>query len=116
MYVRARIEQAIDQDAIAVPQQAVQRDADGQPQLFVVGSDDTVTARTVSLGDVVEGQWIVRDGLNPGEKVVVDGFQRITGGAKVKAVLLEGGRLTLNSEPQRHAATPKAVAVTGSAR
>lgn len=118
MYVRARIEQAIDNDAIAVPQQAVQRDADGQPQLFVVTQDDTVTARPVTLGDVVEGQWIVRDGLSSGEKVVVDGFQRISAGTKVKAVLLESGRLTLQSESQRHAAAPKTeqVAVTGSTR
>jgi membrane fusion protein (multidrug efflux system) len=104
MYVRARIEQAIDNDAIAVPQQAVQRDADGQAQLFIVDNDDKVVARSVTLGDVVEGQWIVRDGLNAGERVVVDGFQRISSGTKVKAVLLEGGRLTLQqAETQRHA-------------
>lgn len=120
MYVRARIEQAIDSDAIAVPQQAVQRDADGQPQLFVVSDDDTITPRSVTLGDVVEGQWIVRDGLNAGEKVVVDGFQRISNGTKVKAVLLEGGRLTLDqqSESVRHAAAGPGdrPAVTGSPR
>lgn len=106
MYVRARIEQAIDSDAIAVPQQAVQRDVDGQPQVFIVDNEDKITPRSITLGDVVEGKWIVRDGLASGEKVVVDGFQRISSGTKVKAVLLEGGRLTLEqpSEPQRHAA------------
>ncbi|TDR93192.1 efflux RND transporter periplasmic adaptor subunit [Enterovirga rhinocerotis] len=97
MYARARIEQAIDQDAIAVPQQAVQHDLDGQPQLYVVQDDDTVAARPVSLGDVVDGQWIVRDGVKSGDRVVVDGFQRISMGIKVKAVKLEGGRLTLNA-------------------
>ena len=99
MYVRARIEQAIDQDAIAVPQQAVQRDMDGQPQLFIVQDDDTVAPRSVALGDVVDGQWIVRDGVKSGERVVVDGFQRITSGTKVKAVKLEGGRLALDTPP-----------------
>lgn len=118
MYVRARIEQAIDHDAIAVPQQAVQRDVDGQPQVFVVGQDDAVSPRTVTLGDVVDGKWIVREGLNAGEKVVVDGFQRISNGTKVKAVQLEGGRLTLAEEQQRHAAAGAGdrPAVTGSAR
>lgn len=113
MYVRARVEQAVDTDAIAVPQQAVQRDADGQPQLFVVDGDDKISARPVSLGDVVEGQWIVRDGLSAGERVVVDGFQRISAGTKVKAVLLEGGRLTLNSEPERQVTVAASPPVMG---
>lgn len=116
MYVRARIEQAIDNDAIAVPQQAVQRDVDGQPQLYVVGDDDTVSPRSVTLGDVVDGRWIVRDGLKAGERVVVDGFQRISAGTKVKAVLLEGGRLTLQGDPQRHAAAGAGAPAGGAAR
>lgn len=83
MYVRARIEQAIDQDAIVVPQQAVQRNADGAPEVFLVKADQTVESRVVDTGDVINGMWIVRDGLKPGDTVIVDGFQRISVGGKV---------------------------------
>ena len=116
MYVRARIEQAIDNDAISVPQQAVQRDVEGNAQVYVVSNDDTVNAKPVLLGDVVDGRWIVREGLIAGDRVVVDGFQRVSAGNKVKAVLLEGGRLTLaEPEPQRHATAAKPT-TTGSTR
>lgn len=84
MYVRARIEQAIDQDAIVVPQQAIQRNADGAPEVFLVKADQTVESRIVETGDVVNGMWIVRDGLKPGDNVIVDGFQRISIGGKVE--------------------------------
>ncbi len=85
MYVRARIEQAIDQDAITVPQQAIQRNADGKPEVFLVKADQTVEARQVETGDIVNGMWIVRDGLKSGDNVIVDGFQRIGVGSKVEA-------------------------------
>ncbi len=94
MYVRARIEQAIDKDAIAIPQQAVQRDQDGLPQVLIVGPDDAVSTRSVTLGDVIDGLWIVRDGLKAGDRVVVDGFQRMTPGAKVRPVVVDERKLT----------------------
>ena len=84
MYVRARIEQAIDQDAIAVPQQAVQRNADGAAEVFLVNADRTVETRSVETGNVVHGMWIVREGLKPGDTVIVDGIQRVSAGAKVE--------------------------------
>lgn len=102
MYVRARIEQAIDADAIAVPQQAVQRNSDGLPEVFVVGADDVVSVRPVTLGDVVDGLWVVRDGLAAGDKVVVDGFQRIASGAKVRTSPVDDKKLTeLTAAPGR---------------
>ena len=94
MYVRARIEQGIDQDAISVPQQAIQRNGDGMPEVFVVGPDDSVETRAVELGDIVDGMWIVRDGLRPGDRVVVDGVQRIAAGAKVRPVPFDEKKLT----------------------
>ena len=84
MYVRARIKQGIDSDAIAVPQQAIQRTADGKPEVWVVKEGDTVMLQPVEVGPVVGQDWLIRDGLKAGERVVVEGFQKITAGIQVK--------------------------------
>ncbi|GJE10002.1 putative efflux pump periplasmic linker TtgA [Methylobacterium longum] len=84
MYVRARIKQGIDSDAIAVPQQAIQRTDDGRAEVWVVRADETVMRQPVEVGPVVGQNWLIRSGLKAGERVVVDGFQKITVGAKVK--------------------------------
>jgi membrane fusion protein, multidrug efflux system len=83
MYVRVLIEQGIDSDAIAVPQQAVQRDAGGGSEVFVVKDDNRVAAQTVRTGSVQDGQWFVTEGLKAGDKVVVEGFQKFAAGDKV---------------------------------
>jgi membrane fusion protein, multidrug efflux system len=85
LYVRVQIEQGVQQNAIAVPQQAVQRNTAGQAQLFVVKADDTAELRTVTSSRVVGTRAVIDDGLKPGERVVVEGFQRLRPGAKVKA-------------------------------
>jgi membrane fusion protein, multidrug efflux system len=84
MYVRVRLEQGIDSDAIAVPQQAVQRDAGGGSEVFVVKDDDSVARQAVKTGAVQDGQWLVTDGLKAGDRVVVEGFQKFAAGDKVK--------------------------------
>src|SRR5215468_6626096 len=84
MYVRVRIEQGIDSDAIAVPQQAVQRNAGGGSEVFVVKDDNSVARQPVRTGAVQDGQWLVTDGLKAGDRVVVEGFQKFAAGDKVK--------------------------------
>ena len=84
MYVRVRIEQGIDSDAIAVPQQAVQRNAGGGSEVFVVKDDNRVAPQPIRTGAVQDGQWLVTDGLKAGDKVVVEGFQKFAAGDKVK--------------------------------
>ncbi len=84
MYVRVRIEQGIDADAITVPQQAVQFDSSGETKVFVVKSDNRVAAQPVRTGAMIGDQWLVLDGLKPGERVVVEGFQKFAAGDSVK--------------------------------
>jgi membrane fusion protein (multidrug efflux system) len=84
MYVRVLIEQGIDADAIAVPQQAVQRNGGGGSEVFVVKDDDRVAIQEVRTGSVQDGQWFVTDGLKAGDKVVVEGFQKFAAGDKVR--------------------------------
>ncbi|MGL4288093.1 MAG: efflux RND transporter periplasmic adaptor subunit [Phreatobacter sp.] len=85
LYVRVQIEQGVQRGAIAIPQQAIQRDNAGRAQVYVVKEDDTTELRTVTTNRVVNGRSVINEGLKPGERVVVDGFQRLRPGAKVKA-------------------------------
>jgi membrane fusion protein (multidrug efflux system) len=85
MYVRARLEQASAASAILLPQQGVQRAAQGD-SVKVVAADGKVSDRPVKLGPARNGQWVVLEGLKAGEQVVVDGFQKLQGDRPVKAV------------------------------
>jgi membrane fusion protein (multidrug efflux system) len=84
MYVRVRIDQGLDSDAIAVPQQAVQRNGGGGSEVFVVKDDNHVAVQPVRTGSVQDGLWFVTEGLKAGDKVVVEGFQKFAAGDKVK--------------------------------
>ncbi|WP_118134925.1 efflux RND transporter periplasmic adaptor subunit [Oceanicella sp. SM1341] len=84
MYVRVRIEQGIQGNAIAVPNQAIQRDASGRSLVYVVGNDDTLSLRPVIASRVINDRTVIDQGLEPGERVVVDGFQKIGPGAPVQ--------------------------------
>jgi membrane fusion protein (multidrug efflux system) len=84
MYVRVLIEQGIDTDAIAVPQQAIQRNGGGGSEVYVIKDDNRVAIQTVRTGSVQDGQWFVTEGLKAGDKVVVEGFQKFAAGDKVR--------------------------------
>ncbi len=96
MYVRVLIEQGVEKNAILVPQQAVQRDSSGKAQLYVVNAENKADLRQVTVGRAVGTQWVVTDGLKSGEKVVVEGFQKVQPGGEVvpadwKPVAAAGG-------------------------
>ena len=84
MYVRVLIEQGIDTDSIAVPQQAIQRDAGGASEVYVVKEDGLVAMQAVRTGAVQDGVWLVSEGLKDGDRVIVDGFQKFVPGDKVR--------------------------------
>ncbi|WP_372352972.1 efflux RND transporter periplasmic adaptor subunit [Pararhizobium sp. BT-229] len=83
MYVRVQIQQGVEKGAIAVPQQAVQRSNAGQSQVYVVNAENKVEFRNITLGRTVGNRWLVSNGLKAGEKVIVEGFQKIGPGAEV---------------------------------
>jgi membrane fusion protein (multidrug efflux system) len=83
MYVRIQIEQGIEQGALAIPQQAVQRDASGQSNVMVVGGENKVETRRIVVGRTIGNRFVVASGLNEGDRVVVEGFQKIGPGATV---------------------------------
>jgi membrane fusion protein (multidrug efflux system) len=84
MYVRVRLDQGLDSDAIAVPQQAIQRNGGGGSEVFVVKDDNRIAVQPVRTGSVQDGIWFVTEGLKAGDKVVVEGFQKFAAGDKVK--------------------------------
>lgn len=87
-FVKVRAVVDLKKDAILVPQRAVQ-DLQGIHQVAVVGADETVDVRKVQLGQRVGSFWIVEQGVKPGERVVVEGLDKVRAGAKVKLTVAE---------------------------
>jgi membrane fusion protein (multidrug efflux system) len=86
MYVRIHIEQGIDGDSLAVPQQAVRRNDAGGNDVYILRGDNRAVVQPVRLGHLVEEQWLVLEGLKPGDRVVVEGFQKFAAGDVVDPV------------------------------
>lgn len=88
MYVRAVLQEGVDENALLVPQAAVSRDASGNPTAYVVGSDSKLQRRQLKTGVAIGDQWLVNAGLSPGDRLVVDGQQSAAPGVVVVAVPL----------------------------
>jgi len=85
LYVRVRLEQAQASNAMLLPQQAVTRSTQGDT-VMVVASDGKVAPRKIKVGESQGNRWVILDGLQAGEQVMVDGFQKLRGPAPVKPV------------------------------
>ncbi len=92
MYVRARVGQGVHQQALLVPQSVVDRTPRGEAQVWVVEDDNTVHQRQFIASRAVGHQWLVAEGLKPGERVVVDGRQDLVEGASVTVKPAAAGR------------------------
>jgi membrane fusion protein, multidrug efflux system len=86
MFVRARIQQGTRPNAILVPQRGVTRDAKGQAIALVVNSADVVERRELVAERAVGSAWLVSEGLVAGDRVIVDGVQKVRPGAEVVVV------------------------------
>ncbi|MDE1146796.1 MAG: efflux RND transporter periplasmic adaptor subunit [Azospirillaceae bacterium] len=84
LFVRARVEEGVRNDAVLVPQQAVQRGGDGSATVWVVGQDNKVNIRPVTTTQAQGDKWVVTSGLAAGDRIVVEGVQRLRPGAEVK--------------------------------
>ena len=82
-YGRVRTAVRVQKDALLIPQRAVS-ELQGAYQVAVVDGENKVSIRTVKVGDRVGSQWIIADGLKPGERVVAEGVQKVRPGAQVK--------------------------------
>jgi len=92
MYVRAVVQEGVVDRAILVPQQGVSRDPKGNPVALIVDGSGKVEQRMVTVARAMGDRWLVSEGLNPGDRLIVEGRQRIRPGASVKAVPFDGSR------------------------
>ncbi|MEO6474586.1 MAG: efflux RND transporter periplasmic adaptor subunit [Luteolibacter sp.] len=83
MFARARVVQAVQQNAITIPQRAVIRGAGGAGSILVIDDQNVAQSRTVQTGDLIGDKWVVTSGLKAGEKVIVEGGLKAKPGAPV---------------------------------
>ncbi|KAI3595224.1 RND efflux system, membrane fusion protein [Cupriavidus necator H850] len=86
MFVRARLEQGVNDNAFLVPVPAVGHNPQGQATALVVGPDNKVVQRTIQAQSTSGDKWIVTDGLSDGDRVIVTGGQKVQPGMLVQAV------------------------------
>lgn len=86
MYVRAVLEEGVREQAFLVPQQGVTRDASGNATTLVVTEEGKVEARVLQASRTIGDQWLVESGIVSGERVIVEGVQKVRPGAMVTAV------------------------------
>lgn len=86
MFVRARFDQAINTNAILVPQPALSRNARGQASVFVVNAKNQAVERPVTADRTVDTSWVITKGLKPGDKVIVQGLANVRPNGAVRPV------------------------------
>jgi len=91
MFVRAIVQEGVNNKAILVPQQTVSRDTKGNPVTLLVDNDGKVALRSITLDRAIDDQWLVTSGLHPGERIIAEGSLRVRPGMEVKAVPFETG-------------------------
>ena len=106
MFVRAKVANGERRNAILAPQQGITRDPRGNATAMVVGADGKAEQRAVKVSRSIGDKWLVDDGLKAGDKVIVEGLQKIKPGAPVQAS--ERG-----SEPKPAAAAAATPAASG---
>jgi membrane fusion protein (multidrug efflux system) len=92
MFVRAVVKEGVNDQAILIPQQVVSRDPKGNPVALIVDATGKVEQRKLNLDRAIGDQWLVSEGLAPGDRVIAEGMQKVRPGAEVKAVPFDEGR------------------------
>jgi membrane fusion protein (multidrug efflux system) len=92
MFVRAVVQEGVHENAILLPQQAVSRDAKGNPMALIVEAAGKVGVRRLTLDRAIGSQWLVSSGLAAGDRVIVEGMQKVRPGATVREVPFDSGR------------------------
>lgn len=85
MFVRARIDEGVNPQAILVPQQGVTRTPRGDATVLIVNAQNQVENREVTAAQAIGDKWLITSGLQNGDKVIVSGLQKVRPGVTVKA-------------------------------
>ena len=86
MFVTARLQEGVSEAGLLIPQQGVTHDAKGEPTVLVVNADNKVELRVIKTERAVGDKWLVSDGVQAGDRVIVDGVQKAQPGATVVPV------------------------------
>jgi len=92
MYVRAVIEEGVNEQALLVPQQGITRDPKGNAIAMLVDGSDKVEQRSVKVDRAIGDKWLVTDGLKSGDRMIVEGIQKVRPGVSVKVVPFDAGQ------------------------
>jgi membrane fusion protein (multidrug efflux system) len=106
MFVRAIVKEGVDKQAILIPQQAVSRNPKGNPVLLIVDSKGTVQQRMLTLDRAIGNMWLVSSGLAFGDRVIVEGIQKVKPGVSVKVIPFEAGRENHGEKGERSTSLP----------
>ena len=91
MFVRAVVKEGINEHAVLIPQQAVSRDPKGNPVTLIVDGGGKVQQRMLTVDRAIGDKWLVSSGLSPGDRVIIEGMQRVRPGASVSVVPFNDG-------------------------
>lgn len=112
MFVQANLPTGLAPEAILLPQRAVTLDLTGRASVLVVTDENTVDKRPVEVDRAIASDWLVQTGVKAGDRVIVDGFQRVKPGDKVRTVDVSDGaqKADRKVDPQAAAAALRAAA------
>jgi membrane fusion protein (multidrug efflux system) len=109
MFVRAVVTEGIEEQAVLIPQQAVSRDRKGTPLVLVVDEQNRVSQKIVTINRAIDDQWLIQSGLQPDERIIVEGLQKVRPGVMVRPVPFQG------PPPKNDSAGPSSKAASGPA-
>jgi membrane fusion protein (multidrug efflux system) len=92
MFVRAVVKEGVNKQAVLIPQQAISRDPKGNPITLIVDAESKVQQRMITTDRAIGDKWLVSSGVSPGDRVIVEGIQKVRPGASVKIVPFDAGR------------------------
>jgi membrane fusion protein (multidrug efflux system) len=86
MFVRAVLEEGVNENSILIPQRGVTRNPKGDAMVMVVGAEEKVEPRQIKVVRTIGDNWLVSEGLKAGDRVILEGLQKARPGTQVKAV------------------------------
>ena len=112
MYVTARLTQSVITNAALIPQSAVTRSPKGDAQVYIVDQNNKIQVRPITINGTYDGQWVVTDGLQAGDKVVVIGGSKVKPEQEVVVKPLEKANAAPAAKNAPNARTPQQAAKT----
>jgi len=107
MFIKAVIREGISEEAILIPQQGVSRDPKGNPYALIVDAENKAAIRPLTLDRAIGDKWLVAEGLEPGDQLIVEGLLMLRPGMEVQAAPLDGTQEDRNADRPSEKSTDK---------